>query len=39
METQKAIDILKMAILMERRGYAFYAKVAENSSEIGRAHV
>ena len=33
METQKAIDILKMAILMERRGFAFYAKVAENTAD------
>ena len=39
METQKAIDILKMAILMERRGYAFYAKVAENSSDPDIKHI
>ena len=33
METNRAIDILKMAILMEKRGFAFYSKVAENSSD------
>lgn len=39
METQKAIDILKMAILMERRGYAFYAKVAENAADPEIKHI
>ncbi len=39
METNKAIDILKMAILMEKRGYAFYAKVAENSSDPDISHI
>ena len=33
METKKAIDILKMAILMEKRGFAFYCKVAETTSD------
>jgi len=33
METQKALDILKMAILMEKRGHAFYAKVAEQTAD------
>jgi len=28
METEKAIDILKQAILLEKRGYAFYSTVA-----------
>jgi rubrerythrin len=28
METQKAIDILKQAILLEKRGYSFYSTVA-----------
>lgn len=39
METQKAIDILKMAILMEKRGYAFYAKVAENTADPEIKHI
>jgi rubrerythrin len=39
METHKALDILKMAILMEKRGYAFYAKVAENSKDPETKHV
>jgi rubrerythrin len=36
METNSTIDILKMAILMERRGKAFYEKVAQQatSSEV-----
>jgi rubrerythrin len=33
METQKTLDILKMAILMEKRGFAFYTKVAEQTSD------
>ena len=33
MDTKKAIDVLKMAILMEKRGYAFYSKVAENTTD------
>jgi rubrerythrin len=37
METNKTHDILKMAILMEKRGHAFYTTVAEHSTdpEIG----
>ena len=31
MDTNKTLDILKMAILMEKRGLAFYTKVAEQS--------
>ncbi|MEI7897333.1 MAG: ferritin family protein [bacterium] len=33
METLKALEILKMAILMEKRGHAFYAKVAEQTPD------
>ena len=33
METQKTLDILKMAILMEKRGFAFYTTVAEQTSD------
>jgi rubrerythrin len=33
METSTTLDILKMAILMEKRGHAFYTKVAEQSSD------
>jgi rubrerythrin len=38
MDTTKTTDILKMAILMEKRGKAFYEKVAEqtNSEEVKR---
>jgi len=39
METKKAIDILKMAILMEKRGYAFYSKVAENTADPEIKHI
>ena len=39
METQKALEILKMAILMEKRGYAFYAKVAEQTSDPEMKHI
>jgi rubrerythrin len=39
METKKAIDILKMAILMERRGHAFYSKVAETTADPEIKHV
>jgi rubrerythrin len=31
METKKTTDILKTALLMERRGKAFYEKVAGNT--------
>jgi rubrerythrin len=33
MDTNKTLDILKMAILMEKRGLAFYANVAEQTSD------
>jgi rubrerythrin len=33
METQNTLDILKMAILMEKRGFAFYTTVAEQTSD------
>lgn len=39
METKKAIDILKMAILMEKRGYAFYLKVAESATDPDIKHI
>ncbi len=33
METKNSLDILKMAILMEMRGFSFYTKVAEQSKD------
>ena len=33
METQKALEILKMAILMEKRGHSFYSTVANNTPD------
>jgi len=39
METLKALEILKMAILMEKRGHAFYAKVAEQTSYPEVKHI
>ena len=33
MEQQKAIDILKQAILLEKRGYSFYSTVAEQCKD------
>jgi rubrerythrin len=33
MENQKAIDILKQAILLEKRGYSFYSTVAEQAKD------
>ncbi len=39
METQKALEILKMAILMEKRGYSFYAKVAEQTPDPDIKHI
>jgi len=33
MDTTKAIDILKQAILLEKRGYAFYSRVAEQAQD------
>jgi rubrerythrin len=37
MDTNKTLDILKMAILMEKRGFAFYTTVADQAkdAEIG----
>jgi len=39
METPKALEILKMAILMEKRGHAFYTGVAEKSSDEEIRHI
>ncbi len=39
METKKALEILKMAILMEKRGHAFYAKVAEQTPDQDVKHI
>lgn len=39
METPKALEILKMAILMEKRGHAFYAKVAEQTPDPEIRHI
>jgi rubrerythrin len=39
METQKALEILKMAILMEKRGFSFYSKVAEQSPDAEIKHI
>ena len=33
MDTNKTLDILKMAILMEKRGFAFYTTVAEQAKD------
>ena len=33
MEAQKVIDILKQAILLEKRGYSFYTTVAEQAKD------
>jgi rubrerythrin len=33
METQKALDILKQAILLEKRGYSFYSTVANQCKD------
>jgi rubrerythrin len=33
MDTNKTLDILKMAILMEKRGFAFYTTVAEQTHD------
>ena len=35
METKNTLDILKMAIIMEKRGHAFYSKVAEQTPDAG----
>ena len=39
METSKTLEILKMAILMEKRGNAFYTKVAEQSADPDIKHI
>lgn len=39
MENSKTLEILKMAILMEKRGHAFYAAVAEKSSDEEIKHI
>jgi rubrerythrin len=39
MENQKPHEILKMAILMEKRGHAFYSSVAEQTSDPGIRNV
>jgi rubrerythrin len=39
METTKALEILKMAILMEKRGHSFYAKVAEQTPDPEIRHI
>ena len=33
MENPKTLEILKQAIIMEKRGYAFYSKVAEQTND------
>lgn len=39
METPKTLEILKMAILMEKRGYAFYSTVAANTPDSEIKHI
>jgi rubrerythrin len=39
MEKQKTLEILKMAILMEKRGHAFYSKIAEQTPEAEIKHI
>ena len=39
MNTSNTLDILKMAILMEKRGHSFYTTVAANASDPGISHV
>ncbi len=39
METKSALEILKMAILMEKRGHAFYSAVAEKTSDPDMKHI
>jgi len=39
METKSPLDILKMAILMEMRGFSFYTKVAEQTKDDAIANV
>lgn len=39
METPKTLEILKMAILMEKRGHAFYSTVADQSHDEEIQHI
>ncbi len=39
MENKKAIDILKQAILLEKRGYAFYSMVADQAKDEDIKHI
>jgi rubrerythrin len=39
METKSPLDILKMAILMEMRGFSFYTKVAEQTKDDAIANI
>jgi rubrerythrin len=39
METKSPLDILKMAILMEMRGFSFYTKVVEQTKDDAIANV
>ena len=39
MDNSKTLDILKMAILMEKRGHSFYTTVAANATDKGISHV
>lgn len=39
METQKALEILKMAILMEKRGHSFYSTVADQTKDPDIKHI
>jgi rubrerythrin len=39
MDKSNTLDILKMAILMEKKGHSFYSTVANNASDPGIRHV
>lgn len=39
MKNPKTLEILKMAILMEKRGHAFYSAVAEKASDVEIKHI
>jgi rubrerythrin len=39
MDNNKTLDILKMAILMEKRGFAFYTTVAEKTTDPDIANI
>ena len=39
MDNSKTLNILKTAILMEKRGHSFYSTVAANASDPGISHV